>query len=82
MNNKNDFVFSTGTDEHGSKIQEAAEKHNTPLDKYCQDISSKYKTLFNNCNVNYTNYIRTTDEKHSVAVHSFWVRKCNVTYCY
>ncbi|XP_014272431.1 methionine--tRNA ligase, mitochondrial isoform X1 [Halyomorpha halys] len=68
----NNSVFSTGTDEHGTKIQQAAASCNTPLSEYCQSISSKFKKLFKDCDINYSNYIRTSDSKHRYAVQTFW----------
>lgn len=67
------YNFSTGTDEHGSKIQQAAQKNNTPVQEYCDQISNEYKTLFRNFNVDYTDIIRTTESRHHNAVEQFWV---------
>lgn len=65
--------FSTGTDEHGSKIQQAAEKNNSSLPDYCTYISKRYRTLTECFNIGYTNFIRTTDENHKKTVHNLWV---------
>lgn len=75
MLNPEIFVrFATGTDEHGTKIQQAAAKNNKLLPEYCSLISDKYKHLSNVFDVAYTDFIRTTDEKHMTAVKAFWVR--------
>lgn len=68
-----DFLFSTGTDEHGSKIQQAAAKNEVTTKQYCDTISHKYKKLFEEASVCPTRFIRTTDEDHKSAVQSFWV---------
>ncbi|KAJ3643888.1 hypothetical protein Zmor_026572 [Zophobas morio] len=66
------FKFSTGTDEHGSKIQQAAAINNsTPVD-YCLKVSSQYKDLAQRFSIDYTDFVRTTDENHERAVHKFW----------
>ncbi|CAG9770019.1 unnamed protein product [Ceutorhynchus assimilis] len=65
--------FSTGTDEHGTKIQQAAKAHNRTLNGYCGDISSKYRNLADNFSVEYTDFIRTSDERHKKTVQNFWV---------
>lgn len=66
--------FATGTDEHGTKIQQAAALNNKSLPEYCSFISDKYKHLANVFDIGYTDFIRTTDEKHTYAVKEFWVR--------
>ncbi|XP_053697999.1 methionine--tRNA ligase, mitochondrial [Sabethes cyaneus] len=65
-------IFSTGTDEHGTKIQQAALKHSIPVKSYCHQISDQYRELFRNFNIDYTRFIRTTDTDHAEAVRSFW----------
>ncbi|XP_058812419.1 methionine--tRNA ligase, mitochondrial [Topomyia yanbarensis] len=65
-------IFSTGTDEHGTKIQQAAASHSVPVATYCQQISDQYRGLFKNFNTAHTRFIRTTDQDHAVAVQSFW----------
>lgn len=68
------YLFSTGTDEHGTKIQQAAQEHNQTLNEYCTNISDKYKELFKRANVNYTHFNRTSDKnQHFGAVEHFWV---------
>ncbi|XP_023720690.1 methionine--tRNA ligase, mitochondrial isoform X3 [Cryptotermes secundus] len=65
-------VFSTGTDEHGTKIQEAALQSGSPLPQYCDHISLQYRTLFQSCNIDYTDFVRTTEDRHKSEVHKFW----------
>uniref|UniRef100_A0A182Y774 Methionine--tRNA ligase, mitochondrial n=1 Tax=Anopheles stephensi TaxID=30069 RepID=A0A182Y774_ANOST len=64
--------LSTGTDEHGLKIQQAAIKHSTSTEDYCNAIASKYRELFARFKIDYTRFIRTTDTDHRQAVHAFW----------
>ncbi|XP_055549833.1 methionine--tRNA ligase, mitochondrial [Wyeomyia smithii] len=68
----NGAIFSTGTDEHGTKIQQAALKHSVPVERYCQQISDQYRQLFRNFRVGHTRFIRTTETDHAVAVSRFW----------
>ncbi|XP_051877413.1 methionine--tRNA ligase, mitochondrial [Pristis pectinata] len=64
--------FATGTDEHGLKIQQAADAAaKTPLD-FCTSVSEEFKKLFHKSLVSYTDYIRTTEEHHKTAVQHFW----------
>lgn len=68
------LLFSTGTDEHGTKIQQAASAHNQKPEQYCNQIADSYKTLFGKAGIDYTHFNRTTDEKqHFPAVQHFWV---------
>lgn len=71
------YLFSTGTDEHGSKIQQAAVAHNQIPMQYCDHIADCYKTLFGKSGISYTHFNRTTDKKrHFPAVQQFWVCFC------
>lgn len=71
--NKEDGCFlSTGTDEHGLKIQQAAIKHAASTEDYCNSISSQYRQLFGRFHIDYTRFIRTTDTDHRQAVQAFW----------
>ncbi|XP_007889106.1 methionine--tRNA ligase, mitochondrial [Callorhinchus milii] len=64
--------FATGTDEHGMKIQQAADAEaKDPLD-FCTEVSDKFRTLFQNSSIAYTDYIRTTEERHRKVVEQFW----------
>lgn len=68
----NDIIFTTGTDEHGAKIQKAAESNKTSVEIYCNNISSKYQELCNAFNIDKSHFIRTSDEKHKDTVEQFW----------
>ncbi|KAL2077495.1 hypothetical protein ACEWY4_026999 [Coilia grayii] len=64
--------FATGTDEHGLKIQQAAEfAQKDPL-TFCSEVSEKFKHLFTKSNISWTDFIRTTENKHRNAVEHFW----------
>ncbi|XP_070173846.1 methionine--tRNA ligase, mitochondrial-like isoform X2 [Littorina saxatilis] len=67
-----DVLFSTGTDEHGLKIQQAAEKHAASPKDYCDKVSAQFKDLFDQSGISYDEFIRTTDTRHNAAVDKFW----------
>ncbi|KAI8620768.1 tRNA synthetases class I (M)-domain-containing protein [Chytriomyces sp. MP71] len=75
-------VYSTGTDEHGLKIQEAAKKAKKDPKRFCDAISDKFKVLFDDANVSYTRFIRTTDPDHYVAVEAIWRKLVQTGYIY
>jgi len=60
--------FLTGTDEHGQKIEEAAANLGRSTQEYADEISAGFKNLWDNFDISYDQFIRTTDEKHKVGV--------------
>ena len=61
------IIFTTGTDEHGLKIQKAAENLNySKIQTFCNDISEKYLNLFQRYDIRYNNFIRTSSDQHKV----------------
>ena len=65
-------IFNTGTDEHGAKIyQKAAEEGKEPQ-AYVDEYAAKFKLLKEALNLDYTNFIRTTDPHHVSAAQEFW----------
>ena len=59
-----DTFFLTGTDEHGQKIEEAARKRGKTPKEYADEISSKFKALWDEFEISYDKFIRTTDPEH------------------
>ena len=66
--------FLTGTDEHGLKIQKAAEKSGMKPDVYCDKISSVFRNLTKKLNLSNDDFIRTTEKRHFKAVNDLWSR--------
>ncbi|XP_058977896.1 methionine--tRNA ligase, mitochondrial [Musca domestica] len=62
----------TGTDEHGTKVQQAAAKHKIPVADYCNDISARYRNVFQQAAILNDDFIRTTEDRHKKAVTHFW----------
>ncbi len=67
--------FLTGTDEHGLKIQKAAENQKIKPEKFCDQMVVYFKELRSLLNLSTDFFIRTTDEIHLKAVQKFW-KKC------
>ncbi len=65
---KENVFFMTGTDEHGAKIQEIAEKAGKSPKEFTDEISEEFKKAWKNLNINYDYFIRTTDKHHEDAV--------------
>ena len=59
-----DVFFLTGTDEHGLKIEEEAEKQHITPKQHVDNISAAIRAEIDGLNVSYDKFIRTTDEEH------------------
>jgi len=64
----NDTYFLTGTDEHGQKIEESAQKNGKPTQEFADEISATFKNLWDEFEISYDKFIRTTDENHKKGV--------------
>jgi len=64
-----EVFFLTGTDEHGQKIAEAAEKAGKKPKEFVDAFVEDYKKVWKDYHIDYTKFIRTTDEEHKKAVH-------------
>ncbi len=72
---KEDVFFLTGTDEHGRKVAEAAEKAGKNPEDFSGEISARFQELTKNLNVSNNDFIRTTDKKrHWPAVKKVWLK--------
>ncbi|HIP13330.1 MAG TPA: methionine--tRNA ligase [Arcobacter sp.] len=60
--------FLTGTDEHGQKIEQSATKRGKTPKEYADEVSGKFRTLWDDFDITYDKFIRTTDEDHKAGV--------------
>ncbi|MFH0711637.1 MAG: methionine--tRNA ligase [archaeon] len=63
-----EVFFLTGTDDHGKKIAEAAQKTGKSPKKFTDDLIPKFKDAWEKLNINYDRFIRTTDPDHEKIV--------------
>ncbi len=63
-----DTYFLTGTDEHGQKIEEAAKARGETTQAYADKISATFRNLWDDFEISYDGFIRTTDEAHKKGV--------------
>lgn len=68
--------FLTGTDEHGKKIQEVAEKNEKTPKEFVDDVSKKFKEAWKFLNIKPSRFIRTTDKDHEKIVKEMII-KCD-----
>ena len=64
--------FLTGTDEHGQKIQRAAEEKGMDPLSFCDEISKTFRDLSKTLNLSNTDFIRTTESRHAKSVTNLW----------
>ncbi|MDR3071489.1 MAG: methionine--tRNA ligase [Endomicrobium sp.] len=66
--NNYDVFFLTGTDEHGAKIDAASKAKCKTPQKFCDEMSAKFKEAWKLLDISYTDFIRTTEHRHLVSV--------------
>jgi methionyl-tRNA synthetase len=69
-----EVFFSTGSDEHGQKIFEAAQKAGQDTGEYVDHYAATFEKLKEALNLSNDNFIRTTDEDHKRAAQEMWKR--------
>ena len=74
--------FLTGTDEHGSKVAESAEKEGITPQELCDRNSQRFKDSWKKLNVEYNQFIRTTDPAHEAVVAKFVQKLYDKGYIY
>ncbi len=77
-----DVMFLTGTDEHGAKIQQNAEKAGKTPQQYVDEIVVNFKKLWSFMNVSYDRYVRTTDDYHIETVQNIVTKLHDKGYIY
>lgn len=65
-------IFSTGTDEHGLKIEQAARSRKTSAQELCDQVSVCFRDLSCEFGIDFTRFIRTTDVTHKDVVSDVW----------
>lgn len=71
----NEVFFNTGSDEHGQKIFEAAQKEGKEIQAYIDHYAGTFEKLKSALNLSYDAFIRTSDKKHIEAAQEMW-RRC------
>ena len=71
-----DVKFLTGVDEHGQKIQEAAEKNGFTPQQWVDKMYLNFTSLWKELNISNTDFMRTTQERHKKSVREI-IRKVN-----
>lgn len=67
-----EVIFSTGTDEHGGKIQEKANEQDLKPEAYADKMSKLFEDLTAVLNISNNRFIRTTDKAHEEIAKQIW----------
>ena len=69
-----DVMFLTGTDEHGQKIQQLAEKAGVTPQEYVDNVVAGIKDLWATMEISYDDFIRTTEDRHVKRVQELFMK--------
>jgi methionyl-tRNA synthetase len=67
-----DTWFLTGTDEHGQKIERAAQAAGKTPQQFTDEISAEFRALWKHMGLTHDDFIRTTSERHKQGVQALW----------
>ena len=67
-----EVLFTTGTDEHGGKVEESAKKLNVPTQDFVDQISTCFHDALNAFNLSEHTFVRTSSSHHKKAVQHIW----------
>lgn len=67
-----DTIYCTGTDEHGSKVAETAEKQGITPKELADKNSDKFRELLTQLNISNDRFVRTTDKGHEQRAQAIW----------
>src|SRR6266852_2288958 len=77
-----DTYFLTGTDEHGQKIDRAAQAAGKTPQQLTNEVSAEFRALWDRMGLTYDDFIRTTSDKHKRGVQALWRRIRDNGYIY
>src|SRR5579864_8490194 len=77
-----DTFFLTGTDEHGQKVQRAAEAAGKSPQQLTDEVAREFRALWDRMGLTYNDFIRTTSERHKKGVQELWRRIRDNGYIY
>jgi methionyl-tRNA synthetase len=77
-----DTYFLTGTDEHGQKIERAAQAAGKTPQQLTDEVSAQFRGLWDRMGLTYDDFIRTTSDRHKQGVQALWRRIRDNGYIY
>ena len=77
-----DVKFLTGLDEHGEKVQRAAEEHDMTPQEWCDSLAPAFHEIWKTLEISNDDFIRTTEPRQIKAVQHLWERMKEAGYIY
>eukprot|EP00535_Pseudo-nitzschia_heimii_P005129 CAMPEP_0197174284 /NCGR_PEP_ID=MMETSP1423-20130617/871_1 /TAXON_ID=476441 /ORGANISM="Pseudo-nitzschia heimii, Strain UNC1101" /LENGTH=585 /DNA_ID=CAMNT_0042623195 /DNA_START=209 /DNA_END=1966 /DNA_ORIENTATION=+ len=77
-----DVFFLSGTDEHGQKVEQSAEKRGIPPQDFVDEVSVSFTELLDLLQITHDKFIRTTDQTHKESVQHLWKSLVEKGYIY
>jgi methionyl-tRNA synthetase len=77
-----DVILTTGTDEHGQKIERSAQAAGKPPEEFTTIVSNEFRALWDRLGIQYDHFIRTTDPRHHKTVKWLFQRCIENGYIY
>ena len=69
-----DVFFLTGTDEHGQKVERAAQKAGLKTEVFAEQMAASFRQMCGDLNISNDDFIRTTEPRHHRASQELWRR--------
>ena len=69
-----DTFFLTGTDEHGQKVERAAQKAGMATQQFADETAAHFRQMCVDLNISNDDFIRTTEPRHYRAAQEIWRR--------
>ncbi len=69
-----DVFFLTGTDEHGQKVERAAQKAGMETEVFADEMAAQFRQMCRDLNISNDDFIRTTEPRHHRAAQEIWRR--------
>lgn len=77
-----EVFFLSGTDEHGQKVEQSAEKKGVPPQEFVDEVSVSFTELLDLLEITNDKFIRTTDQAHKESVQHLWKSLVEKGYIY
>ncbi len=80
--NGKDVALVTGMDEHGQKVADTAADHGMEPQAWCDSMEPAFRDAWEALNIQYTDFVRTTEPRHAITVKQFWQKLYDKGYLY
>ena len=67
-----DVFFLTGTDEHGQKVEQAAQAAGMTPIAFADRVAADFRDMYDKMAISYDDFIRTTEPRHADGAQALW----------